>query len=118
MVGPWNAQPYTFRALRKTFGAMWLRCDACRRFAPLTLPPGYLERDYRTVSFSCSVCGSVAAHTVTHPHSEQGMKDYREDVRERPPRHPAAEARVLWVKTTGRTNNYVPPSLRHRKGQR
>ena len=85
MVGPRNAQPYTFRALRNTFGKMWLRCDVCRRFAAFTLPPGYLDRDYRTVSFSCSVCGGVATHTVAHPHSEPGMGDYREDdVRERP----------------------------------
>ena len=118
MVGPWNAQPYTFRALRKTFGGMWLRCDVCRRFAVLTLPPGYLDRDYRTVSFSCSVCGGVATHTVTHPHTEPGMGDYREDVRERPQRHPAAEARLLKVETRSRAVDHTPPSLRHKKGQR
>lgn len=75
MVGPWNAQPFTFRALRKTFGKMWLRCDVCRRFAVLTLPPGYLDRDYRIVSFSCSVCGGVAIHTG-HP-STQRARDGR-----------------------------------------
>jgi len=30
MVGPWQHQPYTFRALSKTYGQMWLRCDVCR----------------------------------------------------------------------------------------
>ena len=118
MVGPWNAQPYTFRALRKTFGKMWLRCDVCRRFALLTLLPGDLDRDYRTVSFSCSLCGGVAIHTVTHPNSEPGMADYCEDDRERPQRHPAAEARLRGVETKARARKFTPPSLRHKKGQR
>jgi len=118
MVGPWDAQPYTFRALRKTFGKMWLRCDSCHRFALLTLPPRYLDRDYRTVSFSCSVCGGVATYTISHPHSEPGMGDYCEDIRERPRRHPAAEARLRRVEAMGRATNYTPPSLRHKKGQR
>ena len=118
MVGPWNAQSYTFRALRETFGKMWVRCDVCRRFALLTLRPGYLDRDYRTVSFSCSVCGGVATRTVTHPHTEPGMNDYCEEVCERPRRHPAAEARLRGVETTGCANKFTPPSLRHKKGQR
>ena len=63
MVGPWNAQPYIFRALRKTFGQMWLRCDVCRRFAVLKLPPGYLDRDYRTVDFSCSLSAAASPPT-------------------------------------------------------
>jgi hypothetical protein len=33
----WPHKPYTFRALRKTFGAMWVRCDVCRRYAPLSI---------------------------------------------------------------------------------
>ena len=37
MVSAWPSIPFTFRALRKTFGTMWLRCDACRRYAPLRL---------------------------------------------------------------------------------
>jgi hypothetical protein len=96
---------------------MWLRCDVCRRFALLTLPPGYLHRDYRTVSFGCSVCGGIATHTITHPHSETGMGDYREEIRERPPRHPAADARLRGAETRGRADKFTPPSLRH-KGQR
>ena len=27
MTSPWPGRPYTFRALAKTFGPMWLRCD-------------------------------------------------------------------------------------------
>lgn len=118
MVGPWPAQPYTFRALRKTFGETWLRCDACRRFAPLALPAKFLGRDYRTVSFSCSVCGGIATHTLTHPHREQGMGDYHEDVREQPKRHPAAEARRREMETPRRAHEFTPPALRHKKGQR
>lgn len=79
---------------------------------------GYLDRDYRTVSFSGSVCGGVATHTVSHPHSEPSMGDYSEDVRERPQRHSTAEARLRGVETTRRAVNYTPPSLRHKKGQR
>lgn len=48
MVGPWNEQPYTFRALRKTFGMMWLCCDVCRSSAHVSA--GYLDRYYRNVS--------------------------------------------------------------------
>ena len=53
----WPHKPYTFRALRKTFGAMWVRCDVCRRYAPLSIR-GLQEIDYRSKTFSCSECGS------------------------------------------------------------
>jgi hypothetical protein len=33
MVGPWPYRAFTFRALSKTYGQMWLRCDVCRRYA-------------------------------------------------------------------------------------
>ena len=33
----WPHKPYTFRALREAFGAMWVRCDVCRRYAPLSI---------------------------------------------------------------------------------
>lgn len=59
MVSPWPFKPYTFRALTKTFGAMWLRCDVCRRHARLKLT-GLHDIDYRTKTFSCSKCGSEA----------------------------------------------------------
>src|SRR5712672_195209 len=32
MVGPWPHRAFTFRALSKTYGQMWLRCDVCRRY--------------------------------------------------------------------------------------
>ena len=28
MTGPWPYKPFTFRALQKTFGPMWVRCEA------------------------------------------------------------------------------------------
>ncbi len=71
MVGLGNAQPYTFGALRQDVAAL-------RRLSPLRCARA------APVSFSCSVCGSVATHIVTHPHNELGMGDYREDIRERP----------------------------------
>jgi len=52
-----------YRALRKTFGAMWLRCDVCRRYAPLSLG-GLQEVDYRSKTFSCSQLGVAGAATV------------------------------------------------------
>jgi len=32
MVEPWLHRAFTFRALSKTYGQMWLRCDVCRRY--------------------------------------------------------------------------------------
>jgi hypothetical protein len=47
MVSPWPFTPFTFRALAKTYGPMWLRCDICRRYARLKLG-GLHDIDYRT----------------------------------------------------------------------
>jgi len=44
MTGPWPHRPFTFRALQKTFGPMWVRCDVCRRYAQLRLA-GLLDVD-------------------------------------------------------------------------
>jgi hypothetical protein len=46
MVGPWPAKTYTVRALAKTSGTMWLRCDVCCRYATLKLA-GHHNVDYR-----------------------------------------------------------------------
>jgi hypothetical protein len=35
MVSPWPHKPFTFRALKETFGPIWLRCDVCRRYPQL-----------------------------------------------------------------------------------
>jgi hypothetical protein len=89
----WPHKPYTFRALRKTFGAMWVRCDLCRRYAPLSI--GNLQNvDYRTKTFSCSQCGSEAYLAVIEPIKAAGMQDYRLDAIERPERHAAAVDRL------------------------
>ena len=79
----WPNKPFTFRALRKTFGAMWVRCDVCRRYAPLSIG-GLQEVDYRSKTFSCSQCGSEAYLAVIEPIKEAGMQDYRLDAIERP----------------------------------
>ena len=91
MTGPWPHKPFTFRALRKTFGAMWVRCDVCRRYAPLSIG-GLQDVDYRSKIFSCSRCGSEAYLAVIEPINEAGMQDYRLDAIERPERHPTAAA--------------------------
>jgi hypothetical protein len=80
---------FTFRALSKTYGQMWLRCDGCRRYARLKLA-GLHDVDYRTKAFSCSVCGSEAYFCLIGPTKELGMHDYRLDEHEHPERHPAA----------------------------
>ena len=79
-----HGKPYTFRALRKTFGAMSVGCDACRRYAPLGI--GGLQ----VVDYRCSQCGSQAYLAVIEPIKEAGMQDYRLDALERPERHPTA----------------------------
>src|SRR6478752_6427775 len=89
MVGPWRHRAFTFRALSKTYGRMWLRCDVCRRYARLSLA-GLHDVDYRTKTFSCSVCGSEAYFCLVEPTKEFGMHDYRLDERGVPERHPAA----------------------------
>ena len=101
MAGPWLDRPYTFRALRKTFGQMWVRCGACRRYARLRLT-GLLEVDYRTRTFSCSRCGAEAFVAVVKPNQERGMEDYRLDEVEAPARHPSAVRRL-----TGRRRSTV-----------
>jgi hypothetical protein len=72
---------------------MWVRCDACRRYAPLSIG-GLQEVDYRSKTFSCSQCGSEAYFAVIEPINEAGMQDYRLDAIERPERHPAAVDRL------------------------
>jgi hypothetical protein len=96
MVDPFKGVPYSFGALRKTFGMLYVRCDVCRSFALLQLGPQKLrDIDSRTKRFSCSACGEEAWLTVTDPRSERGMEDYRLDQREDPERHPAAVNRLL-----------------------
>ena len=93
MTSPWPHKPYTFRALSKTFGAMWVRCDVCRRYAPFQM--GDLgDVDYRTKGFSCSRCGAEAYLALVEPCRETGMHDYRLDVVDTPERHPDATARL------------------------
>jgi hypothetical protein len=97
MVDRFPGKPFSFGALRKTFGPLYLRCDICRRFALLQLGAhGLRDVDYRTKRFSCSVCGDEAWLTVTDPRTERGMGDYRLDQREQPqpaPAHPRAADR-------------------------
>ena len=64
--------PYTFRALRKTYGPLWLRCDVCRRYVPLKIG-GLQNVDYRTKTFSCSKCGAAAYVAIIEPIKETGM---------------------------------------------
>src|SRR5689334_7148134 len=90
MVGAWPFKPSTFRALVKTLGPLWVRCDVCRRYARLHIGPELRDADYRTKTFSCSRCGASAWLCVVEPTKESGMEDYRLDEVARPQHHPAA----------------------------
>ena len=120
MVGPWPHRAFTFRALSKTYGQMWLRCDVCRRYARLKLA-GLHDVDYRTKTFSCSVCGSEAYFCLIEPTKEFGMHDYRLDEVEKPERHPDAIKRLTGSqqssggagrKVGGRTRTPERPTVR------
>jgi hypothetical protein len=93
MVGPWPHRAFTFRALSKTYGPMWLRCDVCRRYARLYLAE-IRDTDYRTKTFSCCRCGADGALAITEPKTETGMTDYQLDQVEGPQHHPGAVARL------------------------
>ena len=101
MVDRFPGKPFSFGALRKTFGPLYLRCDICRRFALLQLGAHALrDVDYRTKRFSCSDCGDEAWLTVTDPRTERGMGDYRLDQREQPERHPRTVERLTGNRST------------------
>jgi hypothetical protein len=93
MVGPFRGVPYSFGALRKTFGPLWVRCDVCRRYARLLLRD-LRDVDYRTKTFSCSICGADGAMALEEPCKDAGMEDYRLDQRVDPKHHPAAVRRM------------------------
>jgi hypothetical protein len=90
---PGRHRPVTFRALAKTYGQMWLRCDVCRRYARRNLA-GLHEVDYRTKTFSCSRRGGEAYFCLVEPVTEYGMTDYWLDEVEKPERHPDAVKRL------------------------
>jgi hypothetical protein len=93
MVGPFRGVPYSFGALRKTFGPLWIRCDVCRRYARLFVRE-QRDVDYRTKTFSCSICGADGAIALEEPCKDTGMKDYRLDQRVGPQQHPVAIKRL------------------------
>jgi hypothetical protein len=93
MVGPFPAVPNSFGALRQTYGPLFVRCDVCRRYAPLSIG-GLQDVDYRSKTFSCSQCGSEAYLAVIEPIKEAGMQDYHLDAIARPERHPTAIDRL------------------------
>jgi hypothetical protein len=93
---------------------MWLRCDICRRYARLKLA-GLHDVDYRTKTFSCSVCGSEAYFCLIEPTKEFGMHDYRLDEVEKPERHPDAVRRLTGLQRPSRRVDYSGGELPGRK---
>ena len=104
MVDPFPGVPYSFGALRKTFGPLWVRCDVCRRYARLHLAE-IRDTDYRTKTFSCCRCGADGAL----------MTDYRLDQVEGPQHHPAAVARLTGL--TGAPKPAYRLSAKHYGGE-
>jgi hypothetical protein len=86
MAGPFRGVPYSFGALLKTFGLLWIRCDVCRRYARLFVRE-LRDVDYRTKTFSCGADGAIA---LEEPCKDTGMKDYRLDQRVDLKHHPTA----------------------------
>jgi hypothetical protein len=105
LTSAWRHRPNTFRALRATYGPLWVRCDFCRRFSTLRLTPEQMEMDYRKVHFSCSKCGGEAICCVVHP-CKDGHADYKEVVQSNL-RHPVAQERMRL-----RRGEWIPPKLR------
>ena len=93
MVGPFPGVRYSFGALRKTYGPLFVRCDVCRRYARLYLAE-IRDTNYRTKTFSCCRCGTDGALAITEPSTETGMTDYLLDQVQGPQHHPAAVARL------------------------
>jgi hypothetical protein len=93
MVGPFPGVPYSFGALRQTFGPLFVRCDVCRRYARLYFAD-IGDADYRTKTFSCCRCGADGALALSEPNTETGMTDYQLDQVEGPQHHPAAIDRL------------------------
>jgi hypothetical protein len=112
MVDPFPGVPYSFGALRKTFGPLWIRCDVCRRYARLFLRE-LRDVDYRTKSFSCSICGADGAMALEEPCKDTGMEDYHLDQRVDPKHHPAAVKRMTEPKR--RSYRHVGGELPGRK---
>ena len=72
MVGPWLNKPFTFRALSKPYGQMWLRRDVCRRYARLKLQ-GRMMVGYRTNI--TALAGAAARASPPHQvYSENGPR--------------------------------------------
>src|ERR1700737_55625 len=103
MVGPFPGVPYSFGALRQTYGPLFVRCDVCRRYARLYLAE-IRDTDYRTKTFSCCRCGTDGALAITEPNTETGMTDYRFDQVEGAQHHPGAVARLAGPKASVSTS--------------
>jgi hypothetical protein len=112
MVDPFPGVPYSFGALRKTFGPLWVRCDVCRRYARLFLRE-LRDVDYRTKTFSCSIVAPTARSRSRSPAKTPGLEDYRLDQRVDSKHHPAAVKRVTEPKR--RSYRHVSGELLGRK---
>jgi hypothetical protein len=74
---------------------LWVRSDVCRRYARLHL--GKLrDVDFRTETFSCSICGADGAMALEEPCKDSGMEDYRLDQRVDPQHHRFKTALINW----------------------
>jgi hypothetical protein len=89
-----------------------MRCDVCQRYARLFVRE-LRDVDYRTKTFSCSICGADGAIALGEPCKDTGMADYRLEHRVDPQHHPAAVMRM--TEPQRRAVRYVGGELPGRK---
>jgi hypothetical protein len=82
------------------------------RYARLSLRE-LRDVDYRTKTFSCSICGADGAMALEEPCKDNGMEDYRLAQRVDPQHHPAAVKRLTEPKR--RSYRHVGGELPGRK---
>jgi hypothetical protein len=89
LVGPNPHRLHSFGEMRAIVGRAWLVCQPCQRYA---LVPSHAlkDRNTRTTTFSCSVCGGAGKLVTEDPHKE-GLQP---DPQPRPLHHPHAIIRL------------------------
>jgi hypothetical protein len=87
MVGP---NPYKLHSFAEAlhFGRVYVVCYGCRRYA-LVSRQRHGDRDTRTTTWSCCICGAEGTTTWEEPGPH-----IREDTRSDPQRHPRATSRL------------------------
>ena len=92
MAGPNPYRVHSFRELRAVMGRVYATCEPGRRFVGIG---SWLDdRDTRTTTFSCFVCGGAGELVFEDP----GKRGLQHDPVPSPVRHPAVELRIQHVR--------------------